>query len=55
MVDGEVDAGKMRGTDKSRERRKAREPNNKSPMTFIPLHLPAAKTRLIDGFKVEFL
>lgn len=56
MVDGEVDAGKMRGTDKSRERRKTREPNNKKPDdVFFPLHLPAAKTRLIDGFKVEFL
>lgn len=34
MVDGEVDAGKMRGTDKSRKRRKTREPNNKSLMTL---------------------
>lgn len=52
MLDGEVDAGKMRGTDKSRERRKTRESNNKSPMTFFSHCIcPRLKHALLTGLK----
>lgn len=54
MVDGEVDAGKMRGTDKSRERdgrRESRITNTPDDVFFFHCVCPRLKHALLTGLK----